>query len=128
MPTPTAHANHVLLAIPNSRLQGLRVGDIATDALKTIIDAWVIPFGPFVVGSGRAKDANAITLEYRDREAGEYMTVEQVASEMGIKPNLVKSLARRGKIPVLRLGHRTLRFRRASVEQAIEAMSQKEIP
>lgn len=67
MPAPTAHANHVLLAIPNRKVQGLRVGDIATDVLQTLVDVWVIPFGPFVVGSGRAKDANAITLELRDR-------------------------------------------------------------
>lgn len=63
MPTPSNHANHVLLAIPNRKVQGLRVGDIATEVLQTLKTVSVDGFGPFVVGSGRAKDANAITLE-----------------------------------------------------------------
>jgi excisionase family DNA binding protein len=53
--------------------------------------------------------------------------IKEVAVRLGLKVRQVRTLVYRKVIPVLRLGHRTLRFRWSEVEQAVNRYRQKEI-
>lgn len=51
-----------------------------------------------------------------------YLTAEELATELGLQPDFVKSLARKRKIPVFRLGHRTIRFSPEKVKAALDKL------
>ncbi len=49
----------------------------------------------------------------------ELLTVEQLAERLQVTPRTARELYRRGRIPGLKLGHRTLRFNLADVIEAL---------
>jgi len=55
------------------------------------------------------------------------ITKEELASRLSMTPDAIKNLVYRRVIPVLRLGHRTIRFRWSEVEAAINRYHQAEI-
>ncbi len=57
-----------------------------------------------------------------------YLTTRQVAERLQVSPNTVCRLAREGRIPSHRVGHRTLRFVAAEVDAALRRGSQPEEP
>jgi excisionase family DNA binding protein len=57
----------------------------------------------------------------------ELITKEQLAKRLNLTVAGVKNLIQRRAIPVLRLGHRTIRFRWSEVEVAIERYRQAEV-
>jgi len=54
---------------------------------------------------------------------GTYLTTRQLAERLQVSPNTVCRLARQGRIPCHRVGHRTLRFVAAEVDAALRAES-----
>lgn len=55
------------------------------------------------------------------------ITKAEVARRLGLPEIGVKNLVRRRVIPVIRLGHRTVRFRWSEVEAAVDRYRQREI-
>jgi predicted DNA-binding transcriptional regulator AlpA len=55
------------------------------------------------------------------------ITKEELAKQLSMTPAGIKNLVYQRAIPVLRLGHRTIRFRWSEVETAIERYRQAEI-
>lgn len=51
--------------------------------------------------------------------SGELLTLRELAQRLKLHPDTARSLYRRGKIPGLKLGHRTLRFDYAQVLEAL---------
>lgn len=49
------------------------------------------------------------------------LTAEDVAEILGKHPRTVLQMAVAGKIPAIRLGHRTVRFLKSDVEEFIDA-------
>jgi excisionase family DNA binding protein len=49
----------------------------------------------------------------------EYLTSEQLAAELQISGDAVRRLRRRGSIPAIRVGYRTIRYRLADVAAAM---------
>jgi excisionase family DNA binding protein len=52
---------------------------------------------------------------------GELLTLDELAQRLRLHPDTARGLYRRGVIPGLKLGHRTLRF---EYEKVIEALRQ----
>lgn len=46
----------------------------------------------------------------------EWLSPEQAAAYLGLQPGFLKAAHREGRLPGARLGHRTLRFRRADLD------------
>ena len=53
------------------------------------------------------------------REDNSLMTVDEVAEFLRLKPETIRSMARRGDLPGIKLG-RVWRFRRSSISQILE--------
>lgn len=49
----------------------------------------------------------------------ELLTLKELAQRLRLHPDTARSLYRRGKIPGIKLGHRTLRFEYAQVLEAL---------
>ena len=60
-------------------------------------------------------------------QSEQLITKEELAQRLNLSVDGVKNLVYRRAIPVLRLGHRTIRFRWSEVEAAIERYRQDEI-
>lgn len=54
--------------------------------------------------------------------ADDLLTLDELAAKLKMHPVTVRGLKRRGQIPALRLGHRTLRFEYSSVLDALRKM------
>ena len=52
------------------------------------------------------------------------LTVDQLAKELGMPPRSIRWLVYQKKIPRVKLGYRTMRFRLAAVKQAIEKLEE----
>jgi len=52
---------------------------------------------------------------------GDLLTLDELAGRLKLHPVTVRSLKRRGVIPALRIGHRTLRFSWPDVLDALRA-------
>ena len=50
---------------------------------------------------------------------GTLLTVDEVAKYLRLKPETIRSIARRGDLPAIKLG-RVWRFRRSSISQLLE--------
>ncbi len=50
---------------------------------------------------------------------GTLLTVDEVAKYLRLKPETIRSMARRGDLPAIKLG-RVWRFRRSSISQLLE--------
>jgi excisionase family DNA binding protein len=50
---------------------------------------------------------------------GELLTLDELAARLKLHPVTVRGLKRRGVIPALKIGHRTLRFEYAKVLDAL---------
>ncbi len=55
------------------------------------------------------------------------LTDEQLAHELGLKRRTIKTLRGDGKIPFVRIGEKTLRYRRTAVEAALAKMEVKAV-
>jgi len=49
------------------------------------------------------------------------LTVEELAALIGLPPSTLRRLYRAGEIPVIKLGHRTLRFSLEDVQEALRS-------
>lgn len=53
-----------------------------------------------------------------ENSANQWLTVRQVAAELGVHPETVYDAIRRGNLPAVRLSRRTIRVSRAALEAA----------
>jgi excisionase family DNA binding protein len=58
--------------------------------------------------------------------SGQLLTAEQVAELIGMTPDYVYALSRRGRIPTITFG-RTRRYRRESIEQWLDELERGKI-
>jgi excisionase family DNA binding protein len=56
------------------------------------------------------------------------LNYEQAAGELGISVRNLRCLVYSRAVPHLRLGHRTVKFRRSEIERALKKRMVKEIP
>lgn len=49
----------------------------------------------------------------------EYLTTEELAKKLRLKPDTVRELARRGKIPAIRISPKVIRFDPTAVDDAL---------
>ncbi len=52
---------------------------------------------------------------------------DQMAAELGVPVRSLRNLVYKGIVPHLRLGHRTVKFRRSAVERALRKRTVKEV-
>jgi excisionase family DNA binding protein len=50
----------------------------------------------------------------------EYLTADELAKKLRVKPDTVRELARRGKIPAIRISPKVIRFDPAAVDDALQ--------
>lgn len=55
------------------------------------------------------------------------LNYEQAAGELGIPVRSLRDLVYKGIVPHLRLGHRTVKFRRSEIERALKKRAVKEV-
>lgn len=75
----------------------------------------------------RAVDSASIVMATNTAQPEQLITKEELAKRLSMTVDGIKNLVYRRVIPVLRLGHRTIRFRWSEVEVAIERYRQDEI-
>ena len=51
----------------------------------------------------------------------DYLTAEELALKLRLAPDTVREMARRGKIPAIRISPKVIRFDIAAVDQALRA-------
>jgi excisionase family DNA binding protein len=52
----------------------------------------------------------------------DYLTAEELALKLRLAPDTVREMARRGKIPAIRISPKVIRFDIAAVDQALRAV------
>jgi len=55
------------------------------------------------------------------------LNYEQAAAELGLSVRALRELVYKGIVPHLRLGHRTVKFRRSEIERALKKRAVKEV-
>jgi excisionase family DNA binding protein len=55
------------------------------------------------------------------------LSYEQMASELNVPVRSLRELVRKGVIPHLRLGHRTVKFQRSKVDRALQRREVKAV-
>ena len=55
------------------------------------------------------------------------LNYEQAAGELGIPVRCLRDLVYKGVVPHLRLGHRSIKFRRSEIERALKKRAVREV-